>query len=306
METEQSIPSDSEPSIESRLAAALGNGEPEVATDTEAPQEVAPDADIADDESEIETTDAEFVDVEDDAGETFKVPAKLKEAFLRTQDYSRKTAEVARLREAADDRIQYAEAREKLITEIVGEVAELKAVHAQMQQLQNIDLGALYNVDAGQALRVRDQRDALKDRMAQLQHAIQVKAQNAEATKQKHSGQQWEYAQRGFFEATGKISETENVEMAQAAQKLGFSDADLKGRLADSRVLRAIHLASKYLKLQDSKSSVTAAVSKAPPVVKPGAAVPGKASADQVTKLRQRLKTSGDVKDAQALLRRLM
>jgi hypothetical protein len=304
METEQSTPSDSGPSIESRLAEALG-GEPEAVADEEIQQDAAPDADIVDDESVPETPDAEYADVEDDTGQAVKVPAKLKDAFLRQQDYSRKTAEVARMREAADDRILYAEAREKLVTEIFGEVAEMRSLQAQMQQLQSIDLGALYNVDAGQALRVRDQRDAIKERLSQLQQTIQYKAQGAEAAKQQHSSKQWELAQRGFLDSVGKITETENVEMAQAAHKLGFGQSDLQGRLADSRVLQAIHLAAKYLKLQDSKSSVGAAVQKAPPVLKPGAAIPGKAQADQVSKLRQRLKSSGDVKDAQALLKRM-
>mgnify|MGYP006985680530 CR=1 FL=1 len=78
---------------------------------------------------------AEFATIDYD-GEQFQVPPKLKEAFLRQQDYTRKTQEVARLRQQAEDRAQYIEAREQFMNAAFAEASELQVLRNELQRYQ--------------------------------------------------------------------------------------------------------------------------------------------------------------------------
>lgn len=304
MQTEQPDSSGSEMSIEDRLASLEAPQTPEA---DESPAAAAPAeveaADQTDEQAEAEDVQPgdDFVDVEYE-GVTFKAPAKAKDAFMRDADYTRSKQETARIAEAAQDRIHFAEAREQVIGQIMQDVAEAHALESQVKAFDNVDWQAAYANDPGHAMRMRDQRDALKQQLQERRQLIQAKAANAQQMATQHSEKQWALAVEGAKARIGSFTPAEDAAMARVAQELGFTDKELKSRFADPRVLHAIYKAAKWDALQKSKPGAVAAVSKAPPVLKPGASQGQRAATESKYKeTRQALKKSGSVDDAARL-----
>lgn len=304
--SEQS-PADSEASILDRLAALSAT--PEAASDQ--PPEEGDEAssqevttEVTDEQTEVKEDDG-FVEVEYE-GAKFRAPAKAKDAFMATQDYTRKTQETARLAEAAQDRLHFAEAREAVVSAVMQEMGELKVIESQLASFANVDWGALYAADPGQAMKYRDQRDQLQRSVAEKQAQIHAKAREAQEMAGKHAERQWSLAIEGAKARIGTYTAAEDEAMAVQARELGFTEKELKGRFADPRVLHALFKAAKYDAVQKNKPGALAAIQKAPPVVKPGAAKgPQAASQQRYQDIRQRLKKTGSDKDSIALFRML-
>lgn len=203
---------------------------------------------------------------------------RLKSERAHKQDYTRRTQEAAEMRRAAEDRLQFAEAREQVMAEVMQDVAQLQEKRSRLTQLSALDLGQLYNADPAQMFSVQRQIDSLKSEIAEAERGINGKAQRAQAMFEQHRSRQWEMAEKGARQAIGHVSDAENNAMLQQVVKLGFEEAELKGRFADARFLQAIYKAAKYDMLQAGKPQALQTASKAPPVVKPGTAGPNQFS----------------------------
>jgi hypothetical protein len=98
-------------------------------------------------EGESEEAEPETVEIERD-GKTFKVPAELKDDFLRQSDYTRKTQELAATRkelEAVRERVQQAGEAE------VNARAKAVAIDAAIKQYEGVDWDQLQAQDANVA-----------------------------------------------------------------------------------------------------------------------------------------------------------
>lgn len=292
-------PDGPETSIEERLIASF---EPEAAeVEADEPVETAPETTEDEEQDPVEEPTDDLIDVEDDDGATHKVPAKLKDAFLRRADYTRKTQQAANLAEVAQDRLQYAEAREQFQQQILGEVAEIRAMQGQLKQLEALDLGTLYASDPGTALRVRDQRDDLRRQIQERESTVGNKARQWEGITQQHFSNQWKAAVDGAKARIGTFTPGEDAAMQKQAEAVGFTEKELKGRFADPRVLHLIYKAAKWDTLQANKGKAVETAKSAPPVLKPGA-LNANATASKEKALRAQFKKSGDYRDAAKLL----
>ncbi len=305
MTTEQS--QDSDASIQSRLEAAFA---PEVAPETPAePAEVqADDTQVVDEidsdveDAPVEEPASDLVEVEAEDGTAHKVPAALKDAFLRQADYTRKTQHAATLVQTAEDRIQYAEAREQFHAAVVGEIGELRAMQQRLKEFDGIDTAALYSSDPGTAMRIRDQREDLRRAIAEREQGIGTKAQQLQAMQQAHFDKQWSLAVEGVKKAIGHYTPGEDAAMLKQVEVLGLTLKEVKGRFADPRILHALYKAAKYDAIQARKGQAVQTAQAAPPVVKPGASKgPGVAAEQKYRDARAALKKSGSV-DAAARL----
>lgn len=261
--------------VTERLASMFGGDAPleEQATpeSDDSPPEEAQDADESPVEEQEETSDEPFAEVVDDEGQPYKVPAKLKESFLRQKDYTQKTQALSALTKSAEDRIQFAEAREQIFGTVLQDVVALRESQTRLQQLSGLDWAALYNADPGQALNLRHQLDSLKAEVDQKQQAIAQKAAQYESTRKQHTATQWKLAVDGVKAKVGAVTPAEDAAMLRTVQDLGFSQEELGSRFADPRFLEAVYLASKYKALQSGKAGAMGKVTNAPPVLKPGA-----------------------------------
>jgi hypothetical protein len=244
-------------------------GEPEVET-----PEVAQDDEPEQQDAEVVQEDADLVEFELEPGEVFKGPQKLKDAVERNRDYTVKTQELAAMRKAVEDKAQFVEAREQLMTQLDGELSEYRALQAQQKQYESLDWNALYNANPGQAMQLRDQRDDIARQLQVKEQAIRGKTQHMAGMQSQHADKQWALATEGAKQRIGKLSPDEDLAMAAQVRALGFDDGEFKTKLADSRILHAIYKAAKWDALQSGKTQALLRANTAPPVIKPGSVDP--------------------------------
>lgn len=308
--------------IMSRLDAAIG-GEalPEVApqapeaedqsAEVEAEQAVEPSDEPETEESqpeeqaEDENPAAEVVEVEYE-GEVFKVPPKLKDALMRQQDYTVKTQHLAEQRRATEDRSQYLEAKEVLLGAAYEEAAEYRAIQKQLEQFDALDWARLAQQDMQQAYTLDLQRQELRRQLEGKQQALQQKVAQIEQARKMHLEKQLELGRAELQRRIGPMKAEDVQATWKQGQSLGFSEQELS-TITDPRVMHAIYKAAQWDKLQAGKKDAQQKVSKAPPVVKPGATKgAGAMEAAAFAKQRQALKKSGKLDDAAAILNRML
>ena len=292
---------ESDVSIESRLSAVFGAEEAELpeAAPVETVQENTdePTTEVA--QEEVQEDIFEF---EADDGTTLKLPAAVEKAVLRQKDYTQKTMQLAELQKQAQDRLQYAEAREQLSAAVMDDVTQLRSIESQLKQYQEADWPALYEANPGQALRFQQVMRDLEKQAAQKQQEINAKVQHVQQATAKHNQFQWEAAEKGARQMIGEISAADNAAMLRTVESLGITPQEFKARFADPRIIAAVHKAAKWDSLQASKPNAVKTANLAPPVVKPGASKgPSQAADKRYQDTRQSLKKSGSVEDAAKL-----
>ena len=292
---------ESEVSIESRLSAVFGTEEaelPEVAP-AESVQETTdePTTEVA--QEEVQEDSFEF---EADDGTTLKLPAAVEKAVLRQKDYTQKTMQLAELQKQAQDRLQYAEAREQLSAAVMDDVTQLRSIEAQLKQYQDADWPALYEANPGQALRFQQVMRDLEKQAGQKQQEINAKVQHVQQATAKHNQFQWETAEKGARQMIGDISAADNAAMLRTVESLGITPQEFKSRFADPRIIAMTHKAAKWDALQASKPNAVKTANLAPPVVKPGASKGPSAAAEQKYRdARAKFGKTGAVQDAAKL-----
>jgi hypothetical protein len=293
-------PSESEVSIESRLSAVFGGEEAELPE--AAPVEVAPETEEEPAPEVAQEEEDDGFEFEADDGSTIKLPAAAKEAVLRQKDYTQKTMQLAEMQKAAQDRLQYAEAREQLSAAVLDDVTQLRSLESQLKQYQEADWPALYEANPGQALRFQQVMRDLEKQVGQKQGEINQKAQHIQQATAKHTQYQWEAAEKGARQMIGDISAADNPAMLRTVQGLGITPQEFKSRFADPRFIAAVHKAAKWDSLQAGKSQAVQTANLAPPVVKPGASKGPTVAAEQKYRdTRAKFSKSGSVQDAAKL-----
>lgn len=145
-----------------------------------------------------EATPEEEIEIEYE-GTKAKVPAKLRDAFLRHQDYTRKTMEVAEARKALEtEQNAFKQSASQIASNFEGFV-QLAALNQQIQQMAATDTSGWtpVQIQAGVA-----RLQALQNEAAQLDLSIRQTAQ------QRTQAEQAEYEQarqRAFTEAAARI-----------------------------------------------------------------------------------------------------
>jgi len=297
MDTDNPTP-ESEVSIESRLGAVFAeedSAQPEAAADE-------PEAVSTDDETTEEAPVEDTFEFQADDGSTLKLPAAVKEAVLRQQDYTRKTMAVAQLQKQADDRLQYAEAREQISAAVLNDVAELRGLENELKQYQTADWSALYDSNPGQALKFQQVMRDLETKVARKQQEVQAKANHIQQATTKHADYQWAEAENGARQILGNVTAAENAAMLQTITTLGITPQEYKSRFADPRIIALTHKAAKWDALQAGKPAAVKSAQGAPPVVKPGASKgPTVAAEQKYREARAKLGKSGSIQDAARL-----
>lgn len=305
MTTEQTAPADSA-SPEERLAAyfAADAGSPqetpegqseEVSASDEQPQ--VEEQEQPDEQPEEGSDGFEEIDVD---GEKFRVPPKLKEAVLRQADYTKKTQELAAVRQQVQAEARMNELNRQFQQAAQADYQQLNEVQSQINQYRNLDWT---NMDTETHLRAKHQLDMLKEQAQTLQNGLAGKAQafmrHQESVKQEQLRQGMEYLRR----AIPKFDAETVSSIRSYASNEGFT-ADEVDQLSDPRVVKLLWKASQYDSLQSGKGQAVAAVKKAPPVIKPGASQGQNAVANKrFVDARTRLKKSGSTEAfAEALL----
>lgn len=122
----------------------------------------------------------EYADVEYD-GKVYQVPPNLKEAFLRQQDYTRKTQEVAEIRKQAEAYRAEAEQVRSASQEELSARATAFNLDSQLQQYANVDWRALLQEDPIGYQEHRLNFETLQNQRGQVAQYLQTAEQQRSA-----------------------------------------------------------------------------------------------------------------------------
>lgn len=245
-------------------------------------------------EPEAETDDLVEAEYE---GKTYKVPKELKDALLRTQDYTRKTQEVAEMRRAAEQRVQAIQAQEQIMAATFDKAAELKQIQSQLSQFDQVDWQALSDADPVQAQKLLIARQNLERSYGQKAQELQMaQAQYQQLTAQQRQ-QMLQEAARELKQRLPEFDAKMAERIRTTVKEYGYSDQELSN-VTDPRLVQVLHDAMKWRELQAQKPQAMKKVAEAPKAVKPQAQTPKPRNQAAL----QRLKSHGRVDDLAAFL----
>lgn len=224
-------------------------------------------------------------------------------------DYTQKTQALAEERQRVQQYAQALQQTAQLQASVVDDLAAVKALQRQMAAYPQdaSQWQALSNEDPIGAFQKRTEFDALRQQAEQMVRGIQAKAAQVQQGQAQISQEQ---LASEFAKAVDVVPEWRDVEryrtdverMRSFAREVGYTDGDLNN-INDHRVLRVLKYAAAYDQLLKAKSEKLKQVRTAPPVTKPGNARAAAANESvQQEKLEARLKRTGDMKDAAAVL----
>lgn len=290
-------------------------------------QEATPQEDEQEQEApEVETesaveTEAQEGESDDDGyeeveyeGTAYKLPKELKDAVLRQADYTRKTQEVAEQRRLVEATQATLKAQEQSLrdeqafhSEVLQEVAEIRAAENTLKQYDQIDWNGLSDQDPVQAQKLWFQYQQTRNRVAELQTGVQHKYEKFRFTKQQQIA---EATQRGLEVLKKDIPnwspETARQLREAGKEHYGFADADFDN-IIDPRMIKVLADAAAYRKLQSAKPDINKRVSTVPKTVKPGAQQTNQARKTEAYKESfGRLKKTGKIEDAASVIAKLI
>lgn len=217
-----------------------------------------------------------------------------KKGYLRQQDYTRKTQEIAEGRKELEQHFEALQVERQRYAERLAELAQ--------QEVQEPDWDTLRETDPIEYMLQRDQwRDRNERRQALEAERQRIEEQTAKEQQQKlvkHLQREQERLIERLPEwRDEKTAKKERQEVADLLREVGWTDEEL-GQLYDHRAIVLARMALKSRRLQDKRDVVAKKAKGKPKVTKPG---PRKES-DSGQAALKKVKRTGSVEDAVAYL----
>jgi len=275
--------------------------------------------DVQDDESNNETTEEQLEEEEETQEEeeqpqvyTVKVDGKeievtldeLQKGYSRTQDYTRKTQQVAETRKAVEAEAQAIRAEREQYAQLLG---------ALKQQLETteapVDMDRLRDEDPIEWVRQSEIRRQKQEKLAAIQSEQQRLSELAQQQRaqelQAHLASQQEALLQAVPEwKDSKKAQAEKALLVEFGKKIGFSEEELKN-VYDHRAVIALRKAALYDQMMSKRGQIKPVVNNGPRPAKPSAA--GRVSTTtESTRAKQRLAKSGRVNDAASAIELLL
>src|ERR1700690_1115473 len=214
------------------------------------------------------TVDDELAELEWD-GKTYNVPKNLKDAFMRNDDYTKKTQALSETRSGYEQMRALSEQRvleSRFSESIQGETQELAVIDAYLQQAAKMDWSAM---NTEQIMRNKIELDSIKERKAALKEAIdQKRGKFDNEFKAKINELRSKSREIVSKSIQGYGEETEKAMRAFALAE-GLTETEFDSISLDPRSFKIVYKAMQFDKVQANVGKATDAASK---VIKPGAA----------------------------------
>lgn len=297
-------------SLESALESAFGD-QPEAPETPEAPQQAEnptaaepaeeDPADLLAGEAEPAKepeAEPEF-ELEIEPGKPEVLPlARLKELAARGAKAGRGFEENARVREALAAHVQQAQMSQQFQQAVSADIAQLQSLDNLMeQQFGKVDWQKEFSEDPFNAMKLKEQRDQLREQRAAALQGLNAKQQQFQAHFQQNAQRVLAAEQEALL---AKVPAWRNAEKAKAEQgeiasvltsQYGFAPQEV-GTLIDHRMLLVARDAAAYRKLLANKDARVKQARQAPATAKPGAAVQPDGRAE-FNKVRGKLRELG-------------
>jgi hypothetical protein len=272
--------------------------------DDESSDETTEEQSELEEETEEEEQPAEVYTVKVDGKEVEVTLDELQKGYSRTQDYTRKTQQIAETRKAVEAEAGAIRAEREQYAQLLG---------ALKQQLESteapVDMDRLYNEDPIEWVRqsevMRQKQDKLAAIQSEQQRLSQLTAQQRAQEMQAHLATQQEALIQAVPEwKDSKKAQAEKALLVEFGKKIGFSDDELKN-VYDHRAVIALRKAALYDQMMSKRGQIKPVVNNGPRPAKPSAA--GRVSTTtESTRAKQRLAKSGRVNDAASAIELLL
>ena len=309
--SEMLAPEEGQAQVEETQPAEVSEEDTEAAAseEDESGVEDAPDEETAEEQSE-ESEESE----EQDQPQTFTVKVdgkevavtleELQKGYSRTQDYTRKTQQIAEVRKQVEQETQAVRAEREQYAQLLG------ALQAQLQSSEpQVDLERLYHEDPIEWVR---QKEVLRERQEKA-YAIQAEQQRLSQLSQQEQQRAMEAHLESEKDALlaalpewrdPKKAKAEKALVLESAKSVGFSEDDLKS-VYDHRLVLLLRKAAMYDQMVSKRQDIKPVVNNGPRTAKPGAA--GRVSTTtETTRAKQRLAKTGRVDDAASAIELLL
>ena len=270
----------------------------------DAPEEEPAEEQSEDEEEPKEEEQPQTFTVKVDGKDVSVTLDELQKGYSRTQDYTRKTQQIAEVRKQVEAETQAVRAERAQYAQLLG------ALQAQLQATEpQVDLDRLYNEDPIEWVR---QKEILRERQEKA-YAIQAEQQRLAQLSQQEQQQAMEQqliAQKNALLAAlpewkdPKKAKAEKALVVETAKSVGFTEDDLK-QVYDHRLVLLLRKAGLYDQMMSKRQGIKPVVSNGPRPAKPGAA--GRVSTTtESTRAKQRLAKTGRIDDAASAIELLL
>ena len=278
-------------------------------------EELLADADAADNETDTEQSELSEDTEEQEQPQVFSVKIdgkevdvtldELQKGYSRTQDYTRKTQQIAEVRKQAEGELQAVRAEREQYAQL------LSALEAQVQQVAqpNIDWDRLYQEDPIEWVRQREVMRDNQDRAAAIQSEQQRLSQLSQQEQAQFMQQRLQHEQEALLAAIPdwkdpKKAQAEKALLVDFGQKIGFTPDELKN-VVDHRAVLMLRKAALYDQMMSKRGNIKPVTNNGPRPAKPGAA--GRISnTTEAVRAKQRLAKTGRIDDAADAIYKLL
>jgi hypothetical protein len=270
-------------------------------------EELSADADAADNETDAEQSELDEDTEEQEQPQVFSVKVdgkevevtldELQKGYSRTQDYTRKTQQIAEVRKQTEVELQAVRAEREQYAQL------LSALESQVQQVAqpNIDWDRLYQEDPIEWVRQREVMRDNQEKAAAIQSEKQRLSQLSQQEQAQFMQQKLQHEQEALLAAIpdwkdAKKAQAEKALLVEFGQKIGFTPDELKN-VVDHRAVLMLRKAALYDQMMSKRGNIKPVVNNGPRPAKPGAA--GRVSnTTEAVRAQQRVAKTGRVDDA--------
>jgi hypothetical protein len=270
--------------------------------------------DASDEESSEEQSEEEEETEEGEQPQTFTVKVdgkevsvtldELQKGYSRTQDYTRKTQQIAEVRKQAEQETYAVRAEREQYAQLLG------ALQAQLQSSEpQVDLERLYHEDPIEWVRQNEVMRQRQEKLGAIQSEQQRLSQVAQYEQQRAMETQLASQQEALLAALPdwkdpKKAKAEKALVIESAKAAGFTDEDLKS-VYDHRLVLLLRKAALFDQMVSKRQGIKPVVNNGPRTAKPGAA--GRVSTTtEGTRAKQRLAKTGRIDDAASAIELLL
>ena len=270
--------------------------------------------DASDEESSEEQSGEEEETEENEQPQTFTVKVdgkevsvtldELQKGYSRTQDYTRKTQQIAEVRKQVEQETYAVRAEREQYAQLLG------ALQAQLQSSEpQVDLERLYHEDPIEWVRQKEVMRERQEKLGAIQSEQQRLSQVAQYEQQRAMEAQLASQQEALFAALPdwkdpKKAKAEKALVIESAKAAGFSDEDLKS-VYDHRLVLLLRKAALFDQMVSKRQGIKPVVNNGPRPAKPGAA--GRVSTTtEGMRAKQRLAKTGRIDDAASAIELLL
>jgi hypothetical protein len=270
-------------------------------------EELSADANAVDDETDAEQSELDEDTEEQEQPQIFSVKVdgkevevtleELQKGYSRTQDYTRKTQQIAEARKQTEAELQAVRAEREQYAQLLG------ALESQVQQAAqpNIDWDRLYQEDPIEYVRQREVMRENKEKAEAIQSEQQRLAYVSQQEQAQFMHQRLEHEKEALLAAIpdwkdAKKAQAEKALLVEFGQKIGFTPEELKS-VVDHRAVLMLRKAALYDQMMSKRGNIKPVTNNGPRPAKPGAAGRVSNSTESV-RAQQRVAKTGRVDDA--------